>query len=48
MVLYGSKAMAQFVDCPVIQKTVKNGAKPDVELFKKLIRCKKGEKAVQA
>lgn len=39
--------MAQFVDCPITQKTVKNGAKPDVELFKKLIRCKKGEKAVQ-
>lgn len=40
-------AVAQFVECPVAQKTVKNGAKPDAELFKKLIRCKKGEKAVQ-
>jgi len=47
MYLSGSNALAQFVECPIIQKTVKNGAKPDVELFKKLVRCKKGEKSVQ-
>lgn len=36
-----------FVECPVEQKQVKNGAKPSVELAKKIIRCKKGEKAVE-
>ena len=36
-----------FVECPVEQKQVKNGAKPNVELAKKIIRCKKGEKAVE-
>lgn len=35
-----------FVKCPVEQKQVKNGAKPTAELAKKIIRCKKGEKAV--
>ena len=29
--------------CPVDQPTVKNGAKPDIELFKKLIQCSWGE-----
>jgi hypothetical protein len=29
-------------------KQVKNGARPDAELFKKIIRCKKGEMAVDA
>ncbi|WP_255065733.1 hypothetical protein [Lacihabitans sp. LS3-19] len=48
MLLYSTITTAQFVECPILQKTVKNGAKPDVELFKKLIRCKKGEKAVQS
>mgnify|MGYP003396175395 CR=1 FL=1 len=38
---------AGFLECPVAQKQVKNGAKPDAELFKKIIRCKKGEKAVK-
>lgn len=38
----------QFVECPIDQKTVQNGAKPNVELFKKLIKCKKGEKSVLA
>lgn len=37
-----------FVECPVEQKQVKNGAKPNAELVKKIIRCKKGEKAVEA
>ena len=36
-----------FVDCPIEQKQVKNGARPDPELLKKIIRCKKGEKAVE-
>jgi hypothetical protein len=52
----GLRAAAQTVaasandilDCPVTQKPVKNGARPDAELFKKLVRCKKGEKAVGA
>ena len=40
-------ADAGFLVCPVAQTAVKNGAKPDAELFKKIIRCKKGEKAVK-
>jgi hypothetical protein len=40
-------ADADFLACPVAQPSVKNGAKPDAELFKKIIRCKKGEKAVK-
>ncbi|OYU93311.1 MAG: hypothetical protein CFE21_21030 [Bacteroidetes bacterium B1(2017)] len=45
--LLSANTFAQFIECPIIQKTVKNGAKPDAEVFKKLVRCKKGEKAVQ-
>ncbi|MES2972456.1 MAG: hypothetical protein V4757_02565 [Pseudomonadota bacterium] len=37
-----------FLSCPFTQKAVKNGARPDVELFRKVLRCKKGEKAVAA
>jgi len=33
--------------CPVTQATVKNGARPDPELLKKLVRCSKGEKAAE-
>lgn len=33
--------------CPVTQPAVKNGAKPDPELLKKLVRCSKGEKAAE-
>jgi hypothetical protein len=40
-------ADGDFVECPVKQKQVKNGARPDAELFKKIIRCAKGEKAVE-
>jgi hypothetical protein len=40
-------AKGDFIECPVKQKQVKNGARPDAELFKKIIRCKKGEKAVE-
>lgn len=32
------------LQCPVEQPDVENGARPDPELLKKLIRCKKGEK----
>lgn len=35
-----------FIECPIEQKPVRQGANPDIDLFKKLIRCKKGEKAV--
>jgi hypothetical protein len=33
--------------CPVNQPSVKNGAKPDGELLKKLVQCKKGEKSAE-
>lgn len=33
------------LDCPVVQTPVKNGASPNAELFKKIIRCRKGEQA---
>lgn len=39
-------AAGRFLGCPVEQKQVKDGLSPDPELFKKIIRCKKGEKAV--
>lgn len=35
----------QILECPVQQKNAINGDRPDAELCKKLIRCKKGEKA---
>jgi hypothetical protein len=38
---------AEILSCPIPQKQVKNGAKPDAELFKKIVRCKKGEKTVK-
>lgn len=41
-------ADGDFIECPVEQKTVKNGARPDAELVKKIIRCHKGEKSVEA
>lgn len=31
------------ISCPITQPTVKNGNKPNPDLLKKLIRCKKGE-----
>lgn len=40
-------ADGEFVECPVKQKQVKNGSRPDAELLKKIIRCAKGEKAVE-
>lgn len=36
-----------FVKCPIEQKPVKNGARPNPELLKKLVRCAKGEKSVE-
>jgi hypothetical protein len=33
------------IGCPIQQPTVKNGAKPDPALLKKLIQCSKGEQA---
>lgn len=33
------------LECPTEQSSVKNGAAPNVELFKKIIRCNKGEKS---
>lgn len=37
----------EFLSCPVKQRAVKNGARPDAELFKKMIRCAKREKGVE-
>lgn len=34
----------QILECPVEQTKVKNGARPNAELLKKIIRCDKGEK----
>ena len=31
------------IDCPVAQPQVKNGARPNAELIKKIVRCDKGE-----
>jgi len=35
------------LECPVPQPKVGNGARPDIELFKKIIRCRKGEKTAR-
>jgi len=46
----GLSALAQdrpIQPCPVTQPAVKNGARPDPELLKKLVRCSKGEKAAE-
>jgi acyl-[acyl carrier protein]--UDP-N-acetylglucosamine O-acyltransferase len=32
------------MECPVPQTKVKNGAGPNIDVFKKIIRCRKGEK----
>jgi hypothetical protein len=44
-----SEALAQdgILTCPITQSAVKNGARPDPEVLKKVIRCKKGEKPAQ-
>lgn len=36
-----------FVECPIEQKQVRNGSRPNAELLKKIIRCAKGEMAVE-
>ncbi len=41
-----TQPMPDFIDCPVEQPTAKNRSKPNAELVKKVIRCKKGEQAV--
>lgn len=33
--------------CPVAQKPARNGDRPDAELIRKLVRCRKGEKPAQ-
>ncbi|MEK7723573.1 MAG: hypothetical protein AAB336_04440, partial [Acidobacteriota bacterium] len=35
------------MDCPVAQPKVKNGARPNAELIKKIVRCDKGELPAQ-
>jgi len=35
------------LECPVEQTKVKNGARPNAELLKKIIRCDKGEKPAE-
>ena len=35
------------LQCPVQQATAENGARPDPELLRKLVQCKKGEKAAE-
>lgn len=41
-------APAGILSCPIEQTPIKNGARPNAELFRKLLRCKKGELAVAA
>jgi hypothetical protein len=40
-------AQTAALQCPVQQTAARNGSAPNPELIKKLIRCKKGEKAVK-
>lgn len=42
-----AEAQEPALKCPLIQKPARNGDKPDAELLKKLVRCRKGEKAVE-
>lgn len=44
----GPVARAEILECPVAQTSVAADAQPDTELFKLLVRCKKGEKGVPA
>lgn len=39
-------AVPALLNCPIQQTPVKNGARPDPETIKRVIRCAKGEKAV--
>lgn len=45
---FAPPAGAETLTCPVVQTAVAADARPDVELFKLLLRCKKGEKGVPA
>jgi hypothetical protein len=42
----GAPPVAEFLTCPIEQKPVRNGSRPNSELLKKLIRCAKREKPV--
>ena len=42
-----ASAQNTILKCPVAQPPARNGDKPDPELLKKLIRCRKGEKSVE-
>lgn len=48
LVLAAPALNAQALSCPITQTAVSADAKPDVELFKQILRCKKGEKPVAA
>ena len=42
-----TSADGEFLECPIKQKQVKNGARPTAELLKQIIRCAKGEKPIE-
>lgn len=48
LILAATPLTAQSLTCPIPQTAVSADAKPDAELFKQLLRCKKGEKSVAA
>lgn len=49
LAVFTGSAYAQdnILQCPVAQQQARNGDKPDPELIKKLIRCRKGEKPAE-
>lgn len=49
LLIFAAPALgAQALSCPITQTAVSADAKPDVELFKQILRCRKGEKSVAA
>ncbi|HWS25224.1 MAG TPA: hypothetical protein VN259_01495 [Xanthomonadales bacterium] len=49
LLMFAAPALsAQALSCPITQTAVSADAKPEVELFKQILRCKKGEKSVAA
>lgn len=42
-----SRMQQGILTCPITQKPARNGDKPDPEVLKKLVRCKKGEKPAE-
>jgi len=42
-----ASAQQTILKCPIAQKPARNGDKPDTELLKKLVRCRKGEKPAE-